>query len=67
VIFDRALFEPLRAANLAEGAKAVVRAYAAAQLNVEVGDEGAFTDIDTPEDYARYISDSRGDGSGLKA
>jgi CTP:molybdopterin cytidylyltransferase MocA len=55
VIFDRALFDEFRRANPAEGAKEVVRAYSAEQLNVEVADEGAFTDIDTPEDYNRLI------------
>jgi CTP:molybdopterin cytidylyltransferase MocA len=25
-------------------------------VNVEVGDDGAFTDIDTPEDYERFIA-----------
>ena len=55
VIFDRALFDELRRANPKEGAKEVLRAYSAEQLNVEVCDEGAFTDIDTPEDYERFI------------
>jgi CTP:molybdopterin cytidylyltransferase MocA len=53
VIFDRALFDELRRANPKEGAKEVVRAYSAEQLNVEIDDEGAFTDIDTPEEYAK--------------
>ena len=57
VIFDRALFDELRKANPAEGAKEVVRAYSAELLNVEVDDEGAFTDIDTPEDYERWIGE----------
>jgi molybdenum cofactor cytidylyltransferase len=55
VIFDRALFDEFRRANPAEGAKEVIRAYSAEQLNVEVDDEGAFTDIDTPEDYKRLL------------
>ncbi len=53
VIFDRAVFDALRHADPALGAKAVVRAYGAAVLDVEVDDDGAFQDIDTPEDYAR--------------
>lgn len=53
VIFDRALFDELRHADPAVGAKAVVRAHAAAMLEVAVEDEGAFGDIDTPEDYVR--------------
>ena len=56
VIFDRALFAELRSADAREGAKQVVRAHSSELLDVEVSDEGAFTDIDTPEEYARYIS-----------
>jgi molybdenum cofactor cytidylyltransferase len=59
VIFDRALFDELRRADPKQGAKQVVRAHASDLLDVELADEGAFTDIDTPEDYARYISASR--------
>jgi len=55
VIFDRAVFEDLRAADLAVGAKAVFAAHADRVLNVEVKDSGAFEDIDTPEDYERVI------------
>ena len=51
VIFDRALFDELRQANLTEGAKQVVRAHSGDLLNVEITDEGAYTDIDTPEEY----------------
>lgn len=53
VIFDRAVFDALRHADPALGAKAVVRAYGAAVLDVVVDDDGAFQDIDTPEDYER--------------
>jgi molybdenum cofactor cytidylyltransferase len=59
VIFDRALFDELRRADPKEGAKQVVRAHAAGVLDVESADEGAFADIDTPEEYARYIAGSR--------
>lgn len=55
VLFDRALFDELRRADPAGGAKSVVRAHSAAVLDIEVPDEGAFIDIDTPEDYERYI------------
>ena len=58
VIFDRALFDELRRANPKEGAKQVVRAHAAEILDVEMADEGAFTDIDTPEEYERLINGS---------
>lgn len=53
VIFDRAVFEDLRRADIEAGAKAVVRAHEARILNVPVTDAGAFMDLDTPEDYAR--------------
>jgi molybdenum cofactor cytidylyltransferase len=53
VIFDRRVFQELRHADPALGAKAVVRAHAGEVLDVEVADDGAFQDIDTPEDYER--------------
>jgi CTP:molybdopterin cytidylyltransferase MocA len=54
VIFDRAMFAALRAADPATGAKAVVRARQHEIVNVPVEDEGAFVDLDTPEDYRRW-------------
>jgi len=59
VVFDRALFGELRAADPAVGAKLVVRAHHDEILDVDVADEGAFLDIDTPVDYERIIA-SRG-------
>jgi molybdenum cofactor cytidylyltransferase len=56
LLIDRALFERLRHADPVEGAKAVVRAHATAEGAVEVDDEGAFCDIDTPEEYERALS-----------
>ncbi len=55
VLFDWTTFAALRQADPAVGAKAVVRARAAEVLDVPVDDEGAFVDIDTPEDYARLV------------
>jgi molybdenum cofactor cytidylyltransferase len=55
VIFGRALFGELQRADPAVGAKPVVRAHAAEMIEVPVDDEGAFVDIDTPDDYARII------------
>ena len=52
VIFDRALFDELRAAPAAAGAKVVVRAHAHEVIDVSVEDIGALTDVDTPADYA---------------
>jgi molybdenum cofactor cytidylyltransferase len=53
VIFKRELFEALRRADPAIGAKAVVRAVRVE--DVEVGDPGVVEDVDTPEDYARLF------------
>ena len=56
VIFNRSMFGELRRADPAKGAKPVVHAHAAEEVNVDVDDEGAFIDIDTPEDYERFVS-----------
>lgn len=55
VIFGRALFDELRRADPAGGAKPVVRAHAAEMKEVPIDDEGAFIDIDTREDFERAI------------
>jgi molybdenum cofactor cytidylyltransferase len=55
VIFNRSIFGELRRADPSKGAKPVVHAHAAQEMNVDVDDDGAFIDIDTPEDYARFI------------
>jgi molybdenum cofactor cytidylyltransferase len=57
VIFNRSIFGELRRADPSQGAKPVVHAHAAEEVNVDVDDDGAFIDIDTPEDYARFIND----------
>lgn len=51
VIFDAAVFDALRAADPAQGAKTVVRAHAEEILNVAVDDPGAFLDMDTEREY----------------
>jgi molybdenum cofactor cytidylyltransferase len=51
VIFDRRVFDELRAAPLDRGAKTVVRAHAAEVVDVPVADEGCLVDVDTPQDY----------------
>jgi molybdenum cofactor cytidylyltransferase len=53
VLIDRSLFGLLRAADPVAGAKPIVRAHVSPAGDVEVADEGAFLDIDTPEEYAR--------------
>jgi molybdenum cofactor cytidylyltransferase len=56
VLFDRRLFPELRAADPARGAKTVVRAHANEIVNVAVDDEGAFMDLDTPQDFERALA-----------
>ena len=56
VLIDRKLFDELRSADPATGAKPIVRAHVSVAGNVEVDDEGAFADVDTPEDYRRLSS-----------
>lgn len=53
VVFKREIFAALRAADPAEGAKALVRA--ASVEDVETGDPGVLEDVDTPEDYERLV------------
>jgi CTP:molybdopterin cytidylyltransferase MocA len=53
VVFKRELFDALRRADPAVGAKEVVRA--ATIEDVEVDDPGVVEDVDTPADYARVI------------
>jgi molybdenum cofactor cytidylyltransferase len=62
VIFDRAIFPELRAADPQHGAKTVVRAHAAQILNVPIDDEGAFADADTEADYQSLLGRLRGEG-----
>jgi molybdenum cofactor cytidylyltransferase len=51
VVFSRSVFESLRRADPAVGAKAVLRAHADAIVNVEVDDAGVVADVDTVADY----------------
>jgi molybdenum cofactor cytidylyltransferase len=55
VVFNRSIFGELRRSDPSKGAKPVVHAHAAEEVNVDVDDEGAFIDIDTPEDYEQFI------------
>jgi molybdenum cofactor cytidylyltransferase len=56
LLIDRALFDALRQADPAAGAKPIVRAHASPIGDLSIADEGAFIDIDTAEEYARWIS-----------
>jgi molybdenum cofactor cytidylyltransferase len=69
VLIDRSLFPLLRAADPTHGAKAVVRAHVSTEGDVRVDDDGAFLDIDTPEEYKRVFGrklrrDQKGKGEG---
>lgn len=64
VLFARSVFDDLRRADPAIGARAVVQAHAAEVCGVPVDDEGACRDIDTPEDFARLPGSRPADQSG---
>ena len=53
LLVDRSLFDALRTADPAAGAKPIVRAHASAAGDLAIEDEGAFTDIDTIDEYTR--------------
>jgi molybdenum cofactor cytidylyltransferase len=55
VIFAERILDELRRADLALGARPVIQAHREEIVDVRVDDEGAFEDIDTPEDYARLV------------
>ena len=55
VLIARSIFGELRRADAARGAKPVVRAHVTPEGSVDVEDEGAFLDVDTPDDYQRLL------------
>src|SRR5262249_39269577 len=55
LLIDRSLFAELQRADPETGAKQIVRAHASPAGDIPIDDEGAFTDIDTPEEYDRLI------------
>ncbi len=59
LLIDRSLFDAIRTADPEVGAKPVVRAHASPIGDVEVSDEGAFSDIDTASDYERALAGPR--------
>ncbi len=67
LLIDRSLFAAIRAADPVAGAKPIIRANASPAGDVEIADEGAFVDIDTQEDYERWINDRSGDGADGRA
>jgi CTP:molybdopterin cytidylyltransferase MocA len=58
VIFSRAVFDDLRHADPAVGAKQVVRAHEAATVDVDVDDPGVVLDVDVPGDYERLYGEA---------
>ncbi|HEX3646025.1 MAG TPA: nucleotidyltransferase family protein [Vicinamibacterales bacterium] len=56
LLIDRSVFDALRAADPAAGAKPVVRAHASAVGDIAIEDEGAFLDVDTEEEYRKTIA-----------
>lgn len=66
LLIDRSLFDALRSADAAAGAKPIVRAHASAAGDLEIEDEGAFADIDTEEDYRRWVIDRSCGGAGAR-
>jgi CTP:molybdopterin cytidylyltransferase MocA len=59
VIFDRRVFDELRAAPLDAGARLVVRAHWDESIDVPVSDRGSLRDIDTPADYQQLREELR--------
>ncbi|MBI2348924.1 MAG: nucleotidyltransferase family protein [Deltaproteobacteria bacterium] len=55
VLFSRALFSELLSTPVDQGAKAVVHAHWDDTLEIETEYEGVTIDIDTPEEYRRYL------------
>ena len=64
LLIDRALFAALRTAEPGAGAKPVVRAHASAAGDLPIADEGAFIDIDTEEEYRKWVSADGRSGAG---
>ena len=55
IIFDRELFDDIRNAPIDIGARAVVRNHEQDIQEVDVNDEGVLINIDSPDDYKKYI------------
>ncbi|MBI3798012.1 MAG: nucleotidyltransferase family protein [Deltaproteobacteria bacterium] len=56
VLFSSQVYGEILAAPLDQGAKVVVRKDPSRVREVQLDDSGILADIDTPEDYARYIT-----------
>ena len=58
VVFAAQLFDELRRADAAVGAKAVLASHAADLVNLEVDDPGVLRDVDEPADYRALFGQS---------
>jgi molybdenum cofactor cytidylyltransferase len=56
VLFSSQVYGELLAAPLDQGAKVVVRKDPSRVRELQLDDPGILADIDTPQDYARYIA-----------
>jgi molybdenum cofactor cytidylyltransferase len=65
VLVSRAVADALLSADLRLSARHVLERFSAATIDVPVQDEGAFLDIDTPEDYERVLGRQWTDSGGL--
>jgi len=60
VLIDRSLFNRIHSADRLLGLKPIVRAHASSAGDVEVADEGAFRDIDSPAEYQGLVAELQG-------
>jgi CTP:molybdopterin cytidylyltransferase MocA len=60
VVFDRAVFDRLRATPVERGARAVLDAVAGAIVEVPTADTGVMRDVDTPDEYRALLDDTVG-------
>lgn len=56
VIFPKHLFKHLRSASLDKGARVVVHQHADRITEIETDEEAVTINIDTPEDYKKYVT-----------
>jgi molybdenum cofactor cytidylyltransferase len=57
VLFSSQVYGEILAAPLDQGAKVVVRKNPSRVREIQLDDPGILADIDTPEDYRRYVGD----------
>jgi len=57
-IFDRRMFAELDDPSLRQGAHSVVEAHAGEVLDLPVNDSGVAANVDTPDDYRRFVEGS---------